>query len=304
MELFPSGLTPPEYVHPSGLKPLSQPFELKPKLHFLGNDGRVCEIECQGNFAAIAFRKGPLPYKPAQRGNVGGFSLASRLRMIKTVNRLDFSKAGRCTFATATWRDELGCPTPKKITLARSDFQRSVERIAGQKVPGIWRVEWKKRLSGEHKGNYMPHVHSIYFRVPYLNLGDAARSWARAIGYDGRVSFKLEEIKSIRKCLYYVSKYMAKEQHIGNLDNASYLSDHIGGRKWGMHRKNLLPMADQVKIRITPGDIAKRVREVAKKHWQGTPDEEDVGFTVFGEGALEIRKIVDEYTLQHAEFDV
>lgn len=301
MDVLPLSSSAIEYETPSGLKPLPQPLETDRPIRWLGDDGRNVFIEIQGQLVAVAVRKGPLPYQPSLRSEVAGFSRASRLRLFKVINRLDFASAGRCTFMTGTWRDELGRPEPEKITQARSVFQRSIERLSDTKVPGVWRVEWQKRKSGGMKGQFMPHVHIVYFRIPYLRLLEVTRAWGQAIGWEGRVSVKLQEIRNLRQCMYYVSKYIAKVDESGNLDIPSYLNKYLPGRKWGVFRKDLMPLAEKTEIRVAPGELVEQIRKLALEAYKDLPTDPRQGFTVFGSPTREIQRLIDEYCLQLPE---
>lgn len=266
------------------------------KIRWLGDDGHNVFIEIQGQCVCVAVRKGPLWYQPKLRSKVKGFSAASRLRLFKVVNRLDFSRAGKCTFATQTWRDELGRPSPSAITQARSWCQRSLERLADKQLSGIWRVEWQERKTGRYRTQLMPHLHVIYFDIPYIRKEDWTAAWAQAIGWQGRVSVKLEKINGLRQCLYYVSKYIAKLDGLCNLDIPAYLNNYLPGRKWGTYRRQLLPVADKTEIRVPPGELVDRIRAIAIEAWSKTPPFESSGFTVFGsDPCKKIQKIVDEY---------
>lgn len=264
---------------------LPRPRVVPEQPRWLGDDGRTVEIECQGNFAAVAIRNRPCKTNLKLRGKIKGFSSASRMRLLKLVNRLDLTPKGRSTFATFTWRDELGRPDKGCLTRARSQCQRTLERSAGEKWAGIWRVEWKERLTGCFCGQFMPHVHVIYFSVGYLPIATWSAAWASAIGWDGRVSVKVVEIRDIRRCMYYVSKYVAKPDGLCNLDIPSYLSTHIGGRMWGMYRKELLPFAEHRCVRVDTKGLAEEVRRIAREHRPETPEYEQVGFCLFGDGA-------------------
>lgn len=300
VDLFPHPPLVTSYVKPSGLADLPEPFDPKsllPPIRWLGDDGKNVFIEIQGSLVAVAFRRGPLSHPPPKREEVRGFSAGSRLRLFKLTNRLDFASAGRSTFLTSTWRDELGRPSPSEITLARSAFQRSIERMAETELPGIWRVEWQRRKSGRFKGEEMPHVHVIYFRAPYMKVQEVGKRWARSIGWAGRVSLRMNEITNLRHCLNYVSKYIAKMDVMSNLDIPSYLSRHAAGRKWGVYRKSLLPLCERTEIRVMPGNLVEKIRSVATEHYSKTPQDDGQGFVVFGEAAGKIQKIIDDYCL-------
>ncbi len=295
MNLFPPPVL--SYETPSGLMPIPKLGVEDRPIHWLGDDGRNVFIEIQGQLAAVAIRKGPLKFERAKRGDVQGFSNASRLRMLKTMNRLDFSRAGKTTFATQTWRDECGRPSPLKITQARSVCQRDLERLAGRRLPAIWRVEWQVRKRGRLKGEYMPHVHVVYFGIPFIPKEDWTMAWARAIGFDGRVSVKLEGVENARKLCYYVSKYMAKPEWLSNLDIPSYLNKYLPGRKWGIYRRELMPWADKLDVRTAPGALIDRIREIATEQWAKCPESEESGFCVFGPAARKIQELVDSWLL-------
>lgn len=297
MSLFPPPSIATGPSESPGLPPLPRPLDTDRPIRWLGDDGRNVFIEVQGQLACVAFRRGPLSVAPPVRQEIRGFSAASRLRLFKTINRLDFGSAGRCTFLTTTWRDEVGRPDKEEITRARSAFQKSIERMADCELPGIWRVEWKKRKSGRYVGQVMPHVHVIYFRIPWLDKMDITAAWARAIGWAGRVSCKVKGIKDLRQAMYYISKYVAKLDDLCNLDIVSYLAKNVGGRPWGIYRKPMLPMADRTLIRVLPGQLVYRIRQIAVAAYAKTPIDEEKGFCVFGPASEEIGRLVDEYCL-------
>jgi len=300
MDLFGAPPSQLEYVEPSGLNqlpPRNQHVDVSRPIAWLGDDGKNCFIEVQGSLACVAFRRGPLAHRPPPRQEVRGFSAASRLRLFKITNRLDFSKAGRSTFLTSTWVDKLGRPDPAEITRARSAFQKSIERMSGCQLPGLWRVEWAVRKTGRYTGKYMPHIHVIYFRIPFLPIKEVEKVWARAIGWAREVDLSMIEITDIRKCLNYVSKYIAKLDVFSRLDIPSYLAAHQRGRKWGCYRKQRLPLAERTWLRVAPGLLADKIREVATAGYIKTPQGSQDGFVVFGAAAKEISKIIKEWEL-------
>lgn len=305
MELFPSPIVYKAIPPPSpGLPAMPKPLDLGRPTHWVGDDGANCFIEVAGNFAAVAFRRGPLSKPRPERQEIRGFSAASRLRLFKLTNQIDYESAGRCTFVTATWRDELGVPNSADVTYARSRFQRAMERIAGKEMPGLWRVEWKERRSGRWKGRLLPHVHVIYFKAGFLPVRQVGDAWAKALGFRGRVSVKMNEITSLHMCLMYVSKYLAKVAAERNLDIASYLNTSPGGRHWGIFRKPLLPMSETVLVRVKPGPLVESIRKLATEAYSRTPQDTEAGFCVFGEAAKRIRELVDEYCLTSTEGSV
>lgn len=273
-------------------------------IHWLGEDGKNVFVEVQGQCVCVAFRKGPGVAKPALRGLVFGFSPASRLRLLKLVNRLSWERAGRCTFLTLTWHDSVGRPEPKRLTQARSDFHRRLEKECDIQTSGLWRVEWELRERGRFRGQYMPHVHVILFGVPWLCRQKLRDHWTRAIGSSKESRVHLEEIQNLRKCMYYVSKYIAKLSGLSCLVIPSYLNIHLAGRKWGVYRKHLLPLGDKDYFRTMPGELIEEIRRIARQQWEGVPLNPESGFTVFGPAAEKIRALIVDWTGRHqGEFD-
>lgn len=269
----------------------------KPEIHWLGEDGLNVFVEIQGQFAAIAFRKGPKSEPPPLRGEIKFFSPASRLRMFKIVNRLDWKLAGRSTFTTLTFPDTDGRPTAERLTQIRSDWQRRMEKLWSRPTAGIWRVEWEKRKSGRYVGEYMPHVHNIHFGCTWLDKREVKEQWRIARGSNVLARIDIQEIANLKQALYYVSKYVAKAGLDCSLVIPSYLNKSIG-RQWGKYRRELLPLAtDKIYLRTIPGPVIEEIRAAAIEAWSGTPFGPEAGFTMFGPASESCRKIIDRYLL-------
>jgi hypothetical protein len=271
----------------------------QPTIHWLGEDGRNVFVECQGQLLAVAFRVGPSHAPMPKRGQVGAFSKASRLRMFKRFNRVDWTKAGRCTFGTTTWRDEIGRPSKEKLSLFRGWLHRSVEEMAGKHIASVWRTEWVLRKSGRYMGEPMPHMHWIYLDIPWLDKHEYNRRAAQAMGVD-RVRCELEECRSLKETWFYINKklgYVAKSSCTLVID--AYLNKNPHGRPWGMTRRELVPYCPQTLIRMMPGDIVEEIRAIAIECWNKVPIEEDAGFTVFGPAAERVQKFLADKGLTY-----
>lgn len=218
--------------------------------------------------------------------------------MLRTVNRLDWDQLGRSSFVTTTWRDELGRPRGSDITQARSWFQRSMERLSGSERPGIWRIEWKERASGQRRGEWMPHIHIVYLNCPFIAGREVTRAWTQAVGSDEPVRTDIKEIVNARQCLYYVSKYMSKPTDEGTLVIEAYLNSVPTGRQWGMFRKNLIPFDNKHTISMEPGKVWDRIRELAADSWKGVPNDGKTGFTLFGPAVKEVKKLIEQAGLE------
>lgn len=293
------GRRPLEFSSPPPICSLDDLDDEDPRIHdmrWVGDDGGNVVIEWQGSLVCVAYRRGPRICKgQATRGKCMPFSRGSRLRMFKLINRFDWQRAGRSSFITATFPDHLGVPNSEDITYARSRFARAVEGVAGRQVSGLWRVEWQIRKSGRFVGRPMPHVHVLYFTVPYLPGEDVQSRWQQSVGSDTYVNVDIREVRDLRLAMHYIAKYIGKAPDpaaIGLLGIGSYLNM---GRQWGCYRKHLLPLADAGKIRVPPGPMVDELRRIARDAWKACPDSERQGFSLFGPATEKMKEVIEKY---------
>jgi hypothetical protein len=273
-------------------------------MRWLGDDGANVYIEVQGSLVCLAYRQGPRRCPPTvKRGKCLPFSAASRLRMFKLINRVDWSNQVYNTFFTATWPDRDSPVTMVDVTRARSRFHRDLELECGYQVAGIWRKEYQDRKSGEQIGRVYPHIHEILFGTPYIDLSWWRHYWAMAIGTNEYASVRINGVRNAKMAARYIADYLGKTPDpavIGHLGIAAYLNS---GRAWGVYRRDLLPLCDSVVIRVPPNDLVRRIRRIAREHWPRCPDNEREGFTLFGDAAIEIRELLDRYVAFHRRID-
>jgi len=139
-------------------------------------------------------------------------------------------------FQTLTLPDECmeGRTVPGRGMFTKEVFNRLFDHYV-KNLPGgvwcVWRIEYKRRLSGVLKGEHVPHLHILlggWFGVNETNLhslclGVASR-WCDLLGLVGRDLEKakssnmharsFEIIKSWRHSLRYVCKYIAKDDEL------------------------------------------------------------------------------------------
>lgn len=266
-----------------------------------GKEPMTARIEVQGDFAAVAFGPWEPPSVHQKRGDCQGFTPGSRLRLFKLTNRLAWEKAGNCQFMTLTMPDDTNYWDKDRITYVRSQHQRDMEHAAARHLPGVWRVEWKERLSGERIGQYMPHLHCIYFQWGFVDFRVIRASWERVIKTEERSNLVFEEIYDLRHCLHYVSKYVAKLDDSFNLGIDAYLNKDQVGRPWGKYRASELPLADKEEWTVIPGPLVEECRKIAMAAYAKTPTESLEGFTVFGPVAQKIRDLVESWTLTNED---
>ena len=253
-------------------------MDLRSKMAWLWWRSVVIDVDCQGSLLKVKIvsgRHGTQPPKQSgTRGIVTHFSKDARKRMIDLMARLDRKKIA--------W----GRHKPKFITLtydrnmidhkkAARDLKVFVERMQ-ERYPRcsiIWRKEQQKRGA--------IHFHLMVFGVPFMEIHTSMDTgwqdhWNQVSGNSikNRNSFDIEVIKSMNGVMFYVSKYMAKEDTqppketeytsekipYGQIDQSANVNTpflglsmpHIfsatsTGRWWGCYGRKNLPLATRVK---------------------------------------------------------
>lgn len=169
------------------------------------------------------------------RGNISGFSRASRKRMIEFMAKV--RNVQDMYFVTMTYDDESWLMKHDDHHADFEAFRRRFER-AFPNFRAIWRVEVKERLSGLLKGNNVPHFHLLIF----TNRSDSnedkeaysegfrawgVRVWGEILQAQNpafeKYGYHVTPVRSRKMAYAYVSKYIGKQ------DN-----DEIScGRRWG-----------------------------------------------------------------------
>jgi hypothetical protein len=121
-----------------------------------------------------------------------------------------------------------------------------MENYLGRKVGGLWRLEWKPRLSGKRRGDIACHVHLVLFGVEYLPHVEVNGWWHNALGVSTYLRTDVRRIRGAKEAAKYVSKYAAKAVDVNSLVNSTYLN--IKGRHWGVLRKDQIPWHERFVI--------------------------------------------------------
>lgn len=155
------------------------------------------------------------------RGEIKGFSAASRKRLIDLMNL--WRNTENMVFVTLTyhevWSDDW------------RDWKRQLDNFIKRlryhypEARGIWRLEYQKRGA--------PHFHLLVAGMPDLLQGiikDVTAWWAelahKESEYHGIYATKCERIENRKKAGYYVSKYVAKVE-------SGLMDEMPAGRMWG-----------------------------------------------------------------------
>lgn len=199
---------------------------------------KVPRLVMQGNLIrAVDVSPSKGNASPPLRGDVKGFSKASRKRMIHQCAKMGKSIP---IFITLTYgKDYPSDPADWKSHLAT--WGKRLVRY-NPALSAIWRLEPQKRGA--------PHYHLLVYqkngKQPFVCKDWIAKSWSEVLGkYSNddhlKAGTKVEALRSCRGAAFYVSKYCAKlpddDDFKGEWERA--------GRLWGSFNKSCLPVAKQ-----------------------------------------------------------
>ncbi len=202
-----------------------------------------------------------------KRAMVKGLSDSSRLRFLREMANIDFSKIkGRVLFTTLTFPKDKWPPDPKMWKRNLQKFKQRLERKYGQ-TPGLWRLE----LQGKG-GSINPHFHLLLMldqaHISNKTLADfrafVAEAW---YSISGKISddhllsgTQVLRVRS-RKDWDYLTRYIGKREKLHQDESL------MTGRVWGVWSKNLLPIdLETVEINEVDGyKIRRCMRRLAGK---------------------------------------
>lgn len=213
-----------------------------------------------------------------RRGSVNDFSAAARRRLLKLFATLLVSEGA--VFVTLTYPSDF--PSPK---LAKKHLRSFLERIRRRcpRASAIWRLEFQKRGA--------PHFHLVMFGVPFIPKEEIQSMWGEIIDYK-QVFTRIEAIKSNRKLMGYVSKYVAKRDacgsgfnHLAYLHGQEFVHPTTGelsgsiGRWWGVFNRDDLPFASLIEMDIS-GSLEPfyKFRRYARRAFAGCSKRPEQGF--------------------------
>lgn len=266
-------------------------FDLDDHDTWYGSDGGVHEFTYIGSL--LVYRKlGPPLWcpPPGIRNEVLGFSDDARFRMLKYVAGIDWQAICEAHFITLTYPDDKKRKNKKEFNIDRNNFARNLERRLKTPLAGMWRIEWKRRLTGERKGQYMPHFHLLTFGSVEIPKEQVWNCWERAIREKVYADVDCERMKDKKQAGIYVSKYVGKADRL--LGNDTYLNQVVPGRQWGKLRKKLIPRCEERTIRLIDCEV---VDTACKKALEGRQEVNIYGnesFTLLGPLAEEIGDFV------------
>lgn len=256
------------------------------------------------------------------RGEVRGFSRASRKRMIEFMAKARF--VGQLLFATFTYPDEFPIDDKKAWNAHFEALRRRIERqYPHYRI--VWRKELKRRKSGKNFGMVAPHYHMIIDTLndapaqieveTHISYGKsypktvsslsrsfetwALQAWSEIVasgdGKHAEMGCFVVACRNRRHAYSYISKYVAKAEN----------DDYSVGRRWGRIGRWDTSKSDEVVL--TKKELIELKRLIRK--WMKSRGIDyrrfiakmpiENGFTVLGLGDLARTKSLYQLMLNH-----
>ncbi|GAA5522331.1 helitron helicase-like domain-containing protein [Aliifodinibius salicampi] len=169
------------------------------------------------------------PKNPPTReaGDITDFSRKSKLRLLKKTNRVDHENKSNPFFITLTY--------PEKYPEKREEYKRDLDTYFKRLKRAFGNLEYLWRLEAQKRG--APHYHLLIYFENEINIEVlkkwTSRNWFEVVQRNWdikdlkhlKAGTNCKRIKEYRQVVYYVSKYMAKEDE-ERLKNQ--------GRYWGV----------------------------------------------------------------------
>lgn len=223
------------------------------------------------------------PRVRGRRSSVSAFTPASRLRLFKLFNRVDWLKCGRVTFLTLTY----GSNWPS-MSLSKRHLDTFLKRVR-RAMPNsavIWRLEFQERGA--------PHYHLLILNAPFWPKADIQQAWGDVVGAeywasDGKLPFtRVEAVRSFKQAAHYISKYIGKVKRDagGCLVGLTllHISPPFVGRFWGVSNRCCLPLLDYVVVWVSWDDVIS-LRSYLRSIGRRLFNEFGLSFTMFIDAA-------------------
>jgi hypothetical protein len=212
----------------SGRKPPQHPFRYSVAVH-----RGVTVIRDTDSGKAFAPKR-----PPVGRGIVKGMSEKSRMRLLRTLARIERPEVPVfITLTYQTWEDDWKAWKRDLAAFRRVLFRRCPH------AAGVWRQEFQERGA--------PHWHLLLWLGQEFDVSELEQelteAWVRIIGQDNAATRKyavsVEAVPDIRTCKFYISLYQAKDKNDRK--------DIQTGREWGLWRPHFLGMQPLAEHGIT-----------------------------------------------------
>jgi len=254
---------------------------------------------CGGLVALKGHTSRIFPVKSTKGKFIKEFSRGSRLRMLKMVARINWSKVKKGVFITLTCPDAVWPKWKEHGVSYRHRFFRDTENYLCKKFGCLWRVEWKPRESGAYKGIVLPHIHLLVPNVAFIAKEVVKSLWKGACQCKGECITWIDALDSKEKHAVYIAKYCAKYSPLSVLDYVAQLNST--GRHWGKHRPSLIPMHESEYYENITLETVAELRGMAACNLPWYDHDTDPGFSIFGKKGIELAAVARRILLDAGE---
>ncbi len=250
-------------------------------------------VTIQGKFVEIkGLRPHGNPPPPGTRKPITEFSRKARLRLLKLIAKIDWSRLPHGMFITLTYPDECLPFSIRQATMQRSHFIRKLEKHLTGKVPILWRKELKDRQSGRHRGKLVSHWHLSVFSDKRIDAAVMNDWWRKEIKWPWEIQCHWRPLDSGEHAAFYLAKYLSKQVQEVLLDYQPNLTNP--GRAYGITRKTLLPMHEITYMEEIPPLQWAEIMGEAERIWNDESFASLTNFTMLGVSAMDMAKKIIE----------
>lgn len=192
-----------------------------------------------------------------RRGEISGFSQASRLRLLKLISSLNRDALEKSFFITLTYHK-----THIKHEKLKRDLKHFIQKIRRNypEHSGIWKLEFQKRGS--------PHYHLLHFggTTRYISYEWIAKGW-NGIADPGNTDHlaagtQIKGVDNAQHATWYFVEYFGK-----GYAGSNEFYEQFPGRVWGVYNRKQLPVSKVSFIPLSEG----RDRELIHRTLQDQP---------------------------------
>lgn len=218
-----------------------------------------------------------------KRGRIVEFSKRSRGRLLRVGARLKQNCYG--LMLTFTYRENM-----RDHQRAKSDLERLSKWLKYHHPEGayIWRLEYQERGA--------IHFHILALNVRFIDANQLTAYWQKLTNDDSFPDVK--RIRSRRRVMMYISKYIAKMDQAGSpAGDSGFInvpnSENFVGRFWGIVNRIRLPLAPLHLIAVYgEPTMFLNLRRYARKKWRSMPKRLQ-GFTLFVQNSDQWMRLVE-----------
>lgn len=187
------------------------------------------------------------------RGKISKFSAASRRRLQYLVSQV--RKDQPVYFVTLTYPDNFPAD-PEKW---KRDIDAFRKRFARRGWGAIWKIEFKRRKSGENIGKVAPHFHLLVYGADYVKLWHfCGNAWFEIVGSGDpkhkNVGTRVEYVRTVNGARKYIAKYVGKDQ-----EDLDYECKEVG-RFWGVINDQVLPWGEEITVEMEDSQVNDLLR--------------------------------------------